>query len=218
MNEVRYDWLDASRRSFLEDCVVRASVCLIGPLLWDVAVAVECSAPRFTRKPTARKVEDKVRIAFAVRARTDVEVSILDAEGKVVRHFAAGVLGSNVPAPLQKGALTQELLWDGKDDYGKPAEGGPFEVRVAAGMTPKFEESIGFNPAYMFMVRSPATGPDGTVYTCTTTSSAVEAARATGPSWLSTATPSTFAPSPPTKPTSPKRGLRASSVWRSPRV
>ena len=60
---------------------------------------------RFSTPPTAKKAGDKTVITFAVGGRTDVEVAILDAKGKVVRHLAAGVLGAekDPPKPLRKG-------------------------------------------------------------------------------------------------------------------
>src|SRR5262249_42879821 len=89
--------------------------------------------PVFRTKVTATQAGDRVKIAFAVSAPTDVEVAVLDAKGKVVRHLAAGVLGGKnpPPAPLQPG-LAQEIVWDGKDDHGQKAE-GPFQLRARAG-------------------------------------------------------------------------------------
>ena len=56
---------------------------------------------------------------------------LFDAGGAIVRHLAAGVLGENAPEPLKASSLEQTLVWDGKDDDGLPAAGGPFTVRVA---------------------------------------------------------------------------------------
>ena len=87
--------------------------------------------PAFTKKPAATRAGDKTKIEFAVDRSTDVEVAVLGADGKVVRHLAAGVLGgrNDPPAPLKPG-LAQSLEWDGCDDLGKPAAGGPLTVRV----------------------------------------------------------------------------------------
>ncbi len=100
----------------------------------------------FSTPPTATRVKDKIKIAFAAKP-IDVEVVLLDSKGNVVRHLAAGVLGAKnpPPAPLVPG-LTQEFFWDGKDDAGKVAHGGPFEVRVRAGMTPTFGRTVGDSP------------------------------------------------------------------------
>jgi hypothetical protein len=99
----------------------------------------------FTAKPTAVKNGDKVKIAFAVSAPTDVAVYIENAKGAVVRHLVAGVLGDKAPAPLRPG-LAQEVEWDGRADYGKPAEGGPFKVRVALGLGAKYDKAVSWDP------------------------------------------------------------------------
>ena len=41
----------------------------------------------------------RVKISFAVDQPTDVEVAVVDARGKVVRHLAAGMLGGKAPPP-----------------------------------------------------------------------------------------------------------------------
>jgi hypothetical protein len=98
-------------------------------------------------KPAASKAGDKVKVSFTVAAKTDVEVAILDSKGKVIRHLAAGVLGGKQPPPRPlKAGLSQNLEWDMKDDLGKPAKGGPFKVRVRAGMSVKFGRMIGGSP------------------------------------------------------------------------
>ncbi|MFW6162954.1 MAG: hypothetical protein ACODAJ_09305, partial [Planctomycetota bacterium] len=104
-------------------------------------------------------------MAFAVSAPTDVEVAVLDAEGAVVRHLAAGVLGGQnpPPAPLQPG-LAQSLEWDGSADDGRPAVGGPFRVRVRLGLRGEFGSFLLFEPHATPQVRSLAIGPKGEVY------------------------------------------------------
>ncbi len=117
----------------------------------------------FSQKPVARRNGAKVRIEFALSSRTDVAVYVLDAGGKVVRHLAGGVLGKKPPAPLKPG-LNQSLDWDGKDDKGCPAKGGPFKVRVAAGMKPEFDRFILHNPSPRISVNALAVGPKGNVH------------------------------------------------------
>jgi hypothetical protein len=131
----------------------------------------------FARPPTARRAGDAVQVAFAVDRSTDVEVAVLDAKGRVVRHLAAGVLGAQAPppAPLRAG-LSQQLAWDGNDDYGQRAAGGPFRVRVRIGMGVRPDRIAGGNP-YAYYSRQMGQGdhaawritgleakPDGTVY------------------------------------------------------
>src|SRR5262249_38825515 len=92
------------------------------------ALADELPAPKFTKKPMATRTGDNVTIAFTVDRATDVALFIENARGDIVRHLVAGVLGKNPPPPLQSDSLAQSLTWDGKADFGKPAEGGPFQV------------------------------------------------------------------------------------------
>ncbi|MCH8830031.1 MAG: hypothetical protein IID45_10690, partial [Planctomycetes bacterium] len=102
---------------------------------------------RFSVRPKAVQIGAKVAITFAVSKPTDVEVAVLNAKGRVVRHLAAGVLGRKNPPPTPlKPGLTQRLVWDSKDDRGKPAEGGPFSFRVRAGMRVKLGRMIGGSP------------------------------------------------------------------------
>src|SRR5262245_55357699 len=102
--------------------------------------------PKFTSKPTVTSVGGKVKIEFAVDRETDVAVQIEDAAGKPVRHLVAGVLGKNPPAPLKPGSLSQSLEWDLKNDDGKPASGGPFNVRVRLGLKLELEEYLFNHP------------------------------------------------------------------------
>lgn len=101
----------------------------------------------FRTPPSAAKEAGQTRVRFAVSAPTDVEVAILDAQGRVVRHLAAGVLGAeNPPPPPLKPGLEQSLAWDGTDDLGEPAKDGPFKARVRAGMGIRFGRIIGASP------------------------------------------------------------------------
>jgi hypothetical protein len=118
----------------------------------------------FTTKPAAQATGDKVRITFAVAVPTDVEVAVVDAKGKIVRHLAAGLLGRNAPEPLRKDVLAQELLWDRTDDTGKPAAGGPFQARVSLGLQPVLDRMIGDNPGAILCPQSLAVGPKGELF------------------------------------------------------
>jgi hypothetical protein len=106
-----------------------------------LALPARAAAPKFTKKPTAKKQGTGAVIEFAVDRETDVAVFIENGAGKVVRHLAAGVLGKNAPAPLRPG-LSQSVTWDGKADWGKPAGAGPFKVRVALGLGAKFDRVV----------------------------------------------------------------------------
>lgn len=101
----------------------------------------------FAQKPQATRSGGEVVVSFALSEPADVEVAVLDAQGRVVRHLAAGMLGGRQPPPAPlKAGLAQQLAWDGKDDLGRPASGGPFQVRVRAGMRVRFGRLIGGSP------------------------------------------------------------------------
>jgi len=90
-----------------------------------VVLAGEVAPPKFAAKPAVTKSGAGAKIAFTVDREMDVAVYVEDAQGKIVRHLAAGLLGTNAPAPLKPDALEQTLAWDGKDDLGQPVTGAP---------------------------------------------------------------------------------------------
>ncbi len=118
----------------------------------------------FVQAPTAARDGNKVKITFTVSAPTDVEVAILDAKGQVVRHLAAGLLGKNAPAPFQKNSLSQEIVWDGEDDLGKPAKGALFKARVRIGSRATLEKYLGWDGNTLSPVASLAVGEKGELY------------------------------------------------------
>ncbi len=128
------------------------------------ATAGEPAPVGFARKPAATRDGGTVKITFAVSATTDVAVAVFDAQGKVVRHLAAGVLGGNPPPPLKADSLDQSIEWDGKADWGKPAGEGPFKVRVSLGLGAKYDQTVMGDPLSIGNVLSMAAGPDGTLY------------------------------------------------------
>lgn len=137
--------------------------------MWAVAGALgaEPAPPAFAKMPVVAKAGDGCTVAFAADRATDVAVWIEDAKGQIVRHLAAGVLGDKAPAPLKAGSLEQALAWDGKDDDGAPAQGGPFKVHVALGLKANwggtaFAEQSG--PNHLTGVQGLAAGPGGRVY------------------------------------------------------
>ncbi len=132
----------------------------------------------FVTKPSVSAEKEGVLIRFSVSVPTDVAVAVLDADGRVVRHLAAGMLGENAPAPLKKATLKQELLWDGKDDLGKPAGGGPFKVRVSIGSKPKLEKILGWDGNTLTgSIVGLAVGKQGEVYVLTTDGSGLAEVR-----------------------------------------
>lgn len=127
----------------LEGHTMKAIVVPLAGVLAGWALAADVT---FSGKPVAVREGNAVKITFAVNALTDAEVAIVSAEGKVVRHLAAGLIGGEkaVP-PLQPNSLAQTLVWDQKDDDGKPVA-GPASVRIRAGMKARFGRIIGASP------------------------------------------------------------------------
>ncbi len=145
---------------------MRTALSFASLLLAGLASAGEVS---FAAKPTARRDGDKTVISFAVGRETDVAVYVENAKGEVVRHLVAGVLGKNPPEPLKANSLEQSVEWDGLDDDGKRAEGGPFKARVGLGLRASyagqsFAEKGQTGPNKIENVLGLAAGPDGRVY------------------------------------------------------
>lgn len=136
---------------------------LAGALL--LASSLPLQTGDFSSPPSAKKQGNQIQIEFAVAAATDVEVSILNGKGEVVRHLAAGVLGGkNAPPPPLQAGLFQSLVWDGKDDFGKPAVGSPFKARVRSGSTFAFGRFVGEDPYSFGAVDGLWTDESGNLY------------------------------------------------------
>jgi len=130
-----------------------------------IAATATAGEVAFATKPSAARQANRTVIRFAVSAPTDVEVAVLGAGGEAVRHLAAGVLGeANEPPPPLKPGLAQSLEWDLCDDFGKPAKGGPFTVRVRAGLGARFGRHIGGDPCTFGDPVGIAADEDGNVY------------------------------------------------------
>jgi outer membrane protein assembly factor BamB len=129
-----------------------------------LAAKLSATPAEFVNKPSAVRFGNTTKIDFTVDRLTDVAVAIEDAKGKVLRHLAAGMLGKNPPEPLQANKLAQSLAWDGKDDFGKAATGGPFKVRVQLGMKAEFDRFLLYNPHASGPISAVATGPGGTLH------------------------------------------------------
>ena len=123
---------------------------------------------RFADPPAVARSGERFTITFALTARSDVEVAVTNAAGEVVRHLAAGVLGGDrpPPPPLRPG-LSQSLSWDGADDRGKPARGGPFKVQVRAGMRARLGGFIGSQAVLEEKVFGLATDRHGQLFAAT---------------------------------------------------
>ncbi len=113
---------------------------LLGLALLGFFSTIAQGAVVFTQGPTlAQQGDSVVLINFTVSESTDVEVGIANADGKIINHLAAGVLGGKYapPAPLISG-LTQSIAWNITDDDGNRVFGDDYKVRVRLGVKPKF--------------------------------------------------------------------------------
>lgn len=123
----------------------RVSVAKLDPL--DEFKIKPEAVSEFARKPTVTRAADKVTIAFESKAFCDATVAIENADGKIVRHLASGVLGENAPEPFQWNSKEQVLLWDGKDDQGVYVDDkDSHTVRVSLGLKPQFERTLYWSP------------------------------------------------------------------------
>jgi hypothetical protein len=109
----------------------------------------------FKRKPSVTGNGKDIKVAFEVSKNTDVAVAVLDSKGKIVRHLAAGMLGSNPPQPFKKDSLAQELAWDGKDDFGRPLPAGAYRIRVSAGLKATLDHKIPITKDYWSSDKTP---------------------------------------------------------------
>lgn len=101
------------------------------------------ASARFASRPRGRVRGEGAAIEFEVAAATDVAVRILDRDGRVLRHLAAGVLGEKAPKPLKAGSLKQSLYWDGTDDSGRPVPAGTYRAEVCLGLSPRLDTFLG---------------------------------------------------------------------------
>ena len=98
-------------------------------------------------KPEVTRRGDKVTVTFTSKGYCDATVAIENAEGRIVRHLACGVLGPKAPEPLLKNALKQTLVWDGKDDQGNYLDDKDnLTVRVSLGLKPQLERTLFWSP------------------------------------------------------------------------
>jgi hypothetical protein len=109
---------------------------------------VKRSGPfEFAEKPAVTRDGDAVTIRFKAKAFCDATIAIENAEGRIIRHLACGVLGKNAPAPFQKNSFEQTVVWDGKDDQGAYVDDkDALTVRVSLGLKPRFERTLHWHP------------------------------------------------------------------------
>ncbi|MEZ6142877.1 MAG: SMP-30/gluconolactonase/LRE family protein [Zavarzinella sp.] len=112
-----------------------------------LSAPLAAAAELFTEKPVVSQKAGSTTIQLTLAEETDLEIAIVNSHGQVVRHLAAGAVGSKAPppAPLKRG-LTQTIVWNGLNDDGLPAKGGPFQVRIRTGMGVKVDAAAGGDP------------------------------------------------------------------------
>jgi len=109
----------------------------------------------FAEAPSVTRRGDAVTVTFASKGFCDATVAVEDADGRIVRHLASGVLGKNAPPPFRKGSLRQSIVWDGKNDQGTYIDDKDvLTIRVSLGLRPQFERTLFWMPK-----RRPALAP-----------------------------------------------------------
>ena len=145
------------------------SLSIPGIFLYAVCIQLSVFAAtdtgHFKSYPSIVTLPVGARITFEAAQPTDVELAVLDADDRVIRHLAAGVLGDEVapPKPLQKG-MRQSVEWDGCDDSGQRAVGGLFTVRIRTGLRSRLGGLIGSAAALSGKVYGLATDDNGNLY------------------------------------------------------
>jgi len=98
---------------------------------------------RFVGEPTIQSADGRFEIAFALSAPNDVTVRVVDADGEVIRHLAAGMVGQeNAAGPFAPHRLSQRIVWDGKDDRGRDVPTGGCRVLLGVGTVARFDKFI----------------------------------------------------------------------------
>ena len=101
----------------------------------------------FAQKPVVTRNGDNIAIAFESKGLCDATVAIEDAQGRIIRHLASGVLGPKAPAPFQKDSKKHTVVWDGKNDQDVYVDDkDSHTVRVSLGLKPQFERSLNWCP------------------------------------------------------------------------
>jgi len=140
-----------------------AAICALIFLLAGTASAAE--KPSFASAPALSPAGGRKEISFSVKEPCAAAVWVEDADGKIVRRIAAGMLGPKAPPPFQKG-LVQRIAWDGRDARGKPVPAG-CRVKVGLGLEARFAGLLGYDPGTVGKVLSTARDGKGNVYVMT---------------------------------------------------
>ncbi len=130
-------------------------------------------APVLHGEPRVARVDGRHEVSFALARPADVTVRVVDKAGAVVRHLACGMVGLERAAkPFAPNSLAQRIVWDGRDDGGRPVEAAGCKVVVGIGLRAKFDRFILGNPDGFGALGAPnwafpgaiAVGPKGELY------------------------------------------------------
>jgi len=98
----------------------------------------------FTQAPVLEIKGEVGVVKFSISEPSDVEVAVVDKDGKVAKHLAQGLLGGEKapPLPLVAG-LSQSIEWNGRgDDEEMLTERAPLKIRVRLGVVPTYEKEV----------------------------------------------------------------------------
>ena len=155
---------------------IRASALLLVSLAMSQSATATSSVNRYTgrterepafefaSKPVVSRKGDGYLVRFASKAACDATVAIVDKDGRIVRHLASGVLGSNAPWPFKQGTLVQEIPWDGKDDVGKAVDPSTCRLKVGLGLRARYDRALGWTPGKVMQRTGMAVDREGRLY------------------------------------------------------
>jgi len=132
-------------------------------LFFFVLICSTANADEYLVKGSLNLAKEKsgLKISFAVQKACDIQVTIKQ-NGKIVRHLAAGLVGTYSSEPFQKG-LKQSILWDGLDDFKKPVSLKDIEVELGAKLKAEFDKILGWDGNYLTTARGFCFGRDGSL-------------------------------------------------------
>ncbi|MFH0919331.1 MAG: T9SS type A sorting domain-containing protein [Fibrobacterota bacterium] len=137
-------------------------------LLSAILVFFPCRATAqagFTSGPSVVVNGNTAQIDFTVSTATDVAVWIEDNDGNIIRHLAAGLLGSSSVAPPLQSGLSQSIAWDGKNDRGEDVAASLTKtVKVSLGLNVAFDKVMGWNGLSIGAVMGLAVDSSGHLY------------------------------------------------------
>ena len=121
-------------------CTIMAAVILLPTVLWSAPAS---GTGDLLREAAVRKPPAGSEITFTLTGPSDVTVRILNADRNVIRNLACGMVGLEKAAkPFAPKSLSQKVLWDGKDNEGKPVKPDGCTAVVLVGMEAKFDKFL----------------------------------------------------------------------------